>query len=66
MDLPVCLLAFSGTVGGGLAFGTAFEGLWEVCLQLEHGWSQHLNINSTKHALFRPTVKLIALNVLEV
>jgi hypothetical protein len=65
-DAFVGLLAFSGTVGGGLTFSTAFEGLWEVRLQLEGGWSQHLNINSTKHALLRPTVKLAALDVLEV
>ena len=33
--LPVLLLTFARTVVGGLAFGTAFEGLREFCLELE-------------------------------
>ena len=33
--LPVILLAFTGAVGGGLAFGTAFKRVGELCLELE-------------------------------
>jgi hypothetical protein len=35
--LPVLLLTFARTVVGGMTFGTAFEGLREICLVRIHG-----------------------------
>lgn len=35
MVLPVFFLALAGAVCSGLALGTAFEGLWKFCLDLE-------------------------------
>ena len=40
--LPVLLLAFARTVVRGLTFGTAFEGLREICLELKN-WNSSQN-----------------------